>query len=58
MLGIPTGDTGTAWHSQQGWELLPAPAREVPVIGAWLGDFTPSAVLKGKKKRGKKKSTF
>lgn len=43
-----------AFTPRVGWELLPAPAREVPVIGAWHRDFTPSAVLKGKKK-GKKK---
>lgn len=40
--------------SPVGWELLPAPAREVPAIGAWHRDFTPSAVLKERKKGGKK----
>lgn len=56
--GHPHGGHGQhslALPARVGWELLPAPAREVPAIGAWHRDFTPSAVLKERKKRGKKK---
>lgn len=47
------GEYSLAFTPRVGRELLPAPAREVPASGAWHRDFTPSAVLNGKK-RGKK----
>lgn len=63
VMGIPTGDTlGQRWaqpaysHPWVGWELLPVLACEVLAIGVCHRDFTPSALLKGKKKNLKKKN--
>lgn len=61
MTGIPVGDTsGRSWaqprrsHPWVDWELLPVLGCEVPVIGVCHRDFTPSALLKGKKEKKKK----
>lgn len=65
MTGIPVGDTsGRSWaqprrsHPWVDWELLPVLGCEVPVIGVCHRDFTPSALLKGKKEKKKKNLHF